>query len=73
MTAIRFKVGDRVKARTSGSVPQGTNGAISQVLLSVAGMYYVQFEGVAQARLMQVDDLEGIGEAPERERAASVG
>jgi hypothetical protein len=75
MTAIRFKVGDWVKARTSGFVPQGTNGVISQVLLSVAGMYYVQFEDIAQPRLMQVNDLEGLGEvpAPERERTARAG
>ena len=75
MTAIRFKVGDWVKARTCGVVPQGTNGVISQVLLSVAGMYYVQFEDIAQPRLMQVNDLEGLGEAPapERERTARAG
>jgi hypothetical protein len=75
MTAIRFTVGDRVKARTSGFVPQGTNGVISQVLLSVVGMYYVQFDGIAEPRLMQVDDLERIGEAPapERERTAGAG
>jgi hypothetical protein len=75
MTAIRFKVGDPVKARTSGFVPQGTNGVISQVVLAVAGMYYVQFEGIAQPRLMQVNDLEGIGDAPapERERTAGAG
>jgi len=75
MTAIRFKVGDLVTARASASVPQGTNGVIHQVVLAIAGMYYVQFDGITQPRLMHVHDLEGIGEAPapERERAAGTG
>jgi hypothetical protein len=72
MTMIRFKVGDPVKTRASGVVPQGTTGVIYQVVLAVAGMYYVQFEGIAQPHLMQVHDLEGSGEAlaPEHERTA---
>ena len=72
MTVIRFKVGDPVKARASGFVPQGTCGVIRQVVLAVAGMYYVQFDGVAQRRLMHVGDLEEGDEAsaPERERTA---
>src|SRR5262245_45867281 len=37
MTVIRFKVGDPVKARASGFVPQGTCGVICQVVLAVAG------------------------------------
>ena len=72
MTLIRFKVGDVVKARASGFVPQGTCGVIYQIVLAVAGMYYVRFDGIAQPRLMHVDDLEGSSEtsAPERERTA---
>ena len=72
MTVIRFRVGDPVKARASGFVPQGTCGVISQVVLAVAGMYYVRFDGITQPRLMHVDDLEGSSEmsAPERERTA---
>ncbi len=72
MTVIRFKVGDPVTARASGVVPEGTCGVISQVVLAVAGMYYVQFDGVAQPRLMHVGDLEegGAASALERERTA---
>jgi hypothetical protein len=72
MTVIRFKVGDVVKAHAARFVPQGTCGVIYQVVLAVAGMYYVQFDGSTQPRLMHVDDLEGSGEtfAPERERTA---
>jgi hypothetical protein len=73
MTVIRFKVGDPVKTRAAGFVPQGTNGVIYQVVLAVAGMYYVQFDGIAQPHLMHVRDLESSGEVPAAERERTAG
>ena len=71
MTIQGFQVGARVRARTSGFVPQGTLGTIQQILYSVPDMYYVQFDGLAQPRLMHARDLERIDDAspPEQQRA----
>jgi hypothetical protein len=58
MTTAPFKVGDHVKARTSGVVPAGTPGTIVQALLSVWDMFYVQFDGYAQPQLMRASELQ---------------
>jgi hypothetical protein len=54
----QFRVGDRVRARTSGFVPAGTLGAIRQVLYSAPRFYFVQFDGFDHSRLMHARDLE---------------
>jgi hypothetical protein len=61
MTAAPFKVGDRVKARTSGIVPAGTPGTILQALLSVPDTFYVQFDGYAQPKLIRAQELDRTG------------
>jgi hypothetical protein len=61
----QFRVGDRVRARTSQFVPAGTLGIIRQVLLSAPGYYFVQFDGFDQSRLMRAHDLERVTEKPE--------
>jgi len=62
---FRFRVGDRVRARTSGFVPASTLGTIRQVLYTVTGMYFVAFDGFAQPHLMHAHDLEPVTEKPE--------
>ena len=57
---FQFRVGDRVRARTSGFVPAGTLGIIRQVIYSVPGMYYVDFDRFPQPRLMHARDLERV-------------
>jgi hypothetical protein len=66
MAAIRFQVGDRVRARTAGFVPADTLGTIREVLLAVPGMYYVQFDGYAESKLMQNRDVDAIADAASR-------
>ena len=73
MEAARFAVGDRVRARTSWSVPQGTLGNIQHILLNVPQLYYVQFDGHMYPTLMHAIDLDHVEDAPERERAVAVG
>jgi hypothetical protein len=63
MATIRFKVGDRVSARTAGFVPAETRGTIREVLFAVPGMYYVQFDGYAESKLMQNRDVEASADA----------
>jgi hypothetical protein len=53
-----LKVGDRVRARTSSVVPAGTLGYITFILLSVADMYFVRFDGHTSQTLMRGVDLE---------------
>jgi hypothetical protein len=59
-----FRVGDRVRARTSGFVPVGTHGIVRQILQNVLDMYYVQFDGYEQPHLMHVRDLERVTDEP---------
>jgi hypothetical protein len=61
----QFRVGDRVRARTSGFVPAGTLGTIRQVLYSAPRFYFVQFDGFDDSRLMHARDLERVTEKPE--------
>jgi hypothetical protein len=72
MAAIRFKVGDRVRARTAGFVPADTRGTIREVLLAVPGMYYVQFDGYAESKLMQNRDVDASADAASRASRRSV-
>ena len=60
----RFKAGDRVRARTWGFVPLGTLGTVLRQLRSARAMYAVQFDGLAQFRLMPARDLEHIADEP---------
>ena len=62
---FQFHVGDRVRVRTSGLVPAGMLGSIRQVLYSVPGMYYVQFDGFDQPYLMHGRDLERVTDEPQ--------
>jgi hypothetical protein len=62
---FQFRVGDRVRKRTSGFIPAGTLGTIRQVLYSVPGTYFVDFDGFNQPWLMQVRDLEHVTDEPE--------
>ena len=62
---FQFRVGDRVRARTSGFVPAGTLGTIRQVLYTVTGMYYVDFDGFDQPRLMHRRDLKSVTDKPQ--------
>ena len=68
MAAIRFKVGDRVRARTAGFVPAGTPGTILQALLSMPGTYYIHFDGYAQPKLIRARDLERAEDTPPPDR-----
>jgi hypothetical protein len=63
-------VGDRVRARTSSSVPAGTLGHVHEILLSVPGMYYVQFDGYDRPMLMHVADLDRVPDVLAAERTA---
>jgi hypothetical protein len=66
MSAVRFHVGERVKARNSWFVPEGTCGTILQALLSVPDTFYVQFDGYAPPKLMRARDLERVAAVPWR-------
>jgi hypothetical protein len=70
-----FVVGDRVQARTSGFVPEGTPGQVHLVLRFVPTMYYVQFEGQEYPNLMHTRDLARAYDAPQpdHQRAAAAG
>jgi hypothetical protein len=63
---LQFREGDRVRSRTSGTVPAGTLGTIRQVLYSAPGMYFVDFDGSAPPRLMEARDLEHVTDGSER-------
>jgi hypothetical protein len=75
MMPVFFAVGARVQARTSGFVPVSTAGTIQHVLHSSVIMYYVQFDGYDQPKLMHTRDLEPVDIAAplERQRAAGAG
>jgi hypothetical protein len=68
MTAAPFKVGDRVKARTSAVVPAGTRGTILQAFLSVPDALYVQFDGYGQPKLIRAGDLDRPDDTPPPDR-----
>jgi len=65
MSAARFHVGERVKARTSLFVPAGTRGTILQGLLSMPGTFYVQFDGYASPKLIRASELQLADGTPE--------
>jgi hypothetical protein len=62
---FQFRVGDRVRARTSRFVLAGRLGIIRQVLYSSPRFFFVQFDGFNQSRLMHARDLERVTEEPE--------
>jgi hypothetical protein len=66
MAADVFKVGDCVRARTSGVVPAGTRGIIRQTLYMVSSSYMVLFDGWTQVRLMHANDLERVTDGRKR-------
>jgi hypothetical protein len=61
---FQFHVGDRVRSRTSGFVPAGTLGTIREVLYTVPAMYFVDFDGFTEPRLVRARDLEPVTEKP---------
>jgi hypothetical protein len=65
-----FKVGDRVRVRTSSFVPAGTLGRVHMRVISVADMCFVQFDGEKLPTLMRVSDLELVTDAPADEHAS---
>jgi hypothetical protein len=73
--SVFFAVGARVQARTSGFVSANTAGTVQHILHSSVIMYYVQFDGYDQPKLMHTRDLEPVDVAPppERQRAAGAG
>jgi hypothetical protein len=73
MVTPSFIVGDRVQARTSGFVPEGTHGTIQEVLCFVPTMYYVQFDGYGHPTLMHLRDLAQADEPPPPEQQRSAG
>ena len=75
MMSVFFAVGARVQARTSGFVPESTAGTVQHVLHSSVTMYYVQFDGYDQPKLMHMRDLEPVDIAARaaRQRAAGAG
>ena len=66
-----FLLGERVRVRTSLSIPEGTHGSVYQVVRSAPNMYYVQFDGYKHPALMHAAGLERVEDArpPNRERA----
>ena len=60
MSAARFRVGERVKVRTSLFVPTGTLGTIREIQRSVPGLYAVQFDGHTEPLLIYARDLERV-------------
>jgi hypothetical protein len=67
-----FKVGDWVAARTSGFVPAGTRGTIEAVLHTDLDMYYVQFVGYNEQKLMHARDLERADATPAPNRSVDL-
>ena len=58
MTPARFKVGERVKARTGVPfVLAGTTGTILHQYFSAVDTYKVQLDGYSYARVMPGSDL----------------
>jgi hypothetical protein len=71
--ATSFMVGERVQARTSMSVPEGTSGSVHEVVRNVPDMYYVKFDGYDHPQLMHAADLERVDDAPDQQRTAAAG
>jgi hypothetical protein len=73
--ATSFRLGERVRLRTSISLPEGTLGTVHTVVRNVPNMYYVQFDGYDHPTLMHAAVLERVEETrpPERERAVGEG
>ena len=53
-----FKVGDRVRVRSTRGVPGGACGVIHSTSYMVSSAYLVLFDGWHQVRLMHARDLE---------------
>ena len=65
-----FKVGDRVRARPSSSVPAGTFGRVFMCLVNIVDLYFVQFDGEVGPTLMREDNLELVTDAPADDEAS---
>ena len=61
----RLEVGDKVRARRTRPVPAGTLGHVQMKLLSVADMYFVQFDGESNPTLMHATEIELVRAAKE--------
>jgi hypothetical protein len=68
MSGPQFKAGDRVQARTSVSIPEGTPGSVYEVLRNVPDMCFVQFDGYDHPTLMHAADLERVEDVPPPDR-----
>jgi hypothetical protein len=64
MPAGYFRVGQRVRTRSSGVVPEGTIGIIQQAYRSADNCYEVWFTGDSHGRVMPARDLERANHAP---------
>ena len=63
MTTPRFKVGDRVRARTTiRGVPAGTLGTIRRVVFSATDLYDVQFDDQPTHHVALGNELERVEE-----------
>lgn len=61
-------VGNRVRVRTSSSVPAGSLGSVREIVRGVRDMYYIQFDGRNYPTLMHAADLDRVQDAPAVER-----
>jgi hypothetical protein len=62
MSTASFKVGDRVRVRTTRSVQAGTRGVVHSPSYMVPSAYFVLFDDWLEAKLIQADDLEYISD-----------
>lgn len=73
MVTPSFGVGDRVQARNSAFVPEGTPGSVYQVWRGILAVCYVQFDGYDHPHVMHVGELIRVDEAPAQERMVGAG
>jgi hypothetical protein len=62
MSTASFKVGDRVRVRTTRSVQEGTRGVVHSLSYMVPSAYFVLFDDWLEAKLIQAHDLEYISD-----------
>jgi hypothetical protein len=74
MSADYFRVGEQVRTRSSGAVPEGTIGIIQHAYHSAEDCYEVWFVGDSHGRVVRACDLERVAEAPQAyHQGASMG
>ncbi len=65
MVSARFKVGERIQARSFGTVPAGTRGDIRVITHTTPPQYLVRFDEAGR-HLVQESDIEQISDVPRR-------